>query len=195
MAALALIAALLIVAGARGGTSAGAGPGDIGAFAGLIESRPDLLGLYGPRGFAPVWGADPEGSWRTAQLLVALAGAAAHGLDLLRHDPDAVRMALRGRAAEREIALTDAFVRYATEMRAGRVEPHLLDADWDIPRDRFDALAALGATLESRESFRTLLAELPPPANTRLRDALRRLRTAPDCGRLASDPVGTGASS
>ncbi len=70
----------------------------------------------------------------------------------------------RADAAEIELLLTDAFVRYATEIRAGRRIPGYTEPDWAIVTPRFDAVATLTQALREPASFAAVLASLPPPA-------------------------------
>ena len=174
------VAGALLLASARTPGAVGADLDGLGA---VLEARPDLRRLYEPRGFAPIWGPGSGGEWRAGIVLAALAGAAAHGLDPGRYDLDQGRARAAG-AAEREVALTDAFLRYATEVRGGRITPHAAETDWDIPGEPFDALAALASGLQSPRTLQRLLQELPPPASgyVRLQDALRRLRAQEAAG-------------
>src|SRR5579864_242906 len=74
--------------------------------------RAELLAFYQSRDFAPVW---IDAAEREAGLLHALAGAVEHGLDptTLEIPPAA--------GAERELLLSDAFLRYAAALARGRV--------------------------------------------------------------------------
>ena len=102
--------------------------------AGRTLDRPTLARLYELRGYEPIWAGAPE---RELALIEALAGAAAHGLD------PAVFAVPKARPEERELLLTDAFLRYAAALAQGRVSSAAIESDWAIPVPRFDPVAAL----------------------------------------------------
>ncbi len=141
-----------------------------------------LKRFYRQRGFAPVWGADGTSIERAALLVEALARADAHGLSPRDYHLDAIR----GRGIEtrddtaigRELLLTDAYFRYATHVRAGRLRPEQADQDWGIATLRFDPVSSLTEALQEPSSFPVVLASLPPPADgyVRLVGALGRYR-------------------
>ena len=150
--------------------------------AGRSLDRPALTRFYGPRDFAPAWGPMDGGPERASRLLQALAAAEAHGLEPAEYHLEAIRARGAGSAArwsvEADLLLTDAFVRYATDLRSGRRPPGFKDADWGIPAQPFDAVSALTRVLREPATWPTLLASLPPPAQDygRLVDALRSYR-------------------
>ena len=153
--------------------------------------------FYRARDFAPAWDAGDGGPERAALLLQALASADAHGLDPGRYHLEAIR-ARRASAdarstSEVELLLTDAFVRYATEVRTGRRPPGYVEPDWGIPVPRFDAVSALAQALRPSVSFSEMLASLPPPAADyrRLVEALRRYRAIGARGGWPQVPAGT----
>ncbi|HEY7040361.1 MAG TPA: L,D-transpeptidase family protein [Methylomirabilota bacterium] len=157
--------------------------------------RPTLTRFYGPRDFAPAWSPRGGGSERASRLVQALAAAETHGLEPAHYHVDAIRR--RGTAAEwsaeGELLLTDAFVRYATDLRSGRRPPGFAEADWGIPAQPFDAVSALTRALGEPGTWATLLAALPPPAPEyrRLVDALRRYRAIAARGDWPSVSAGT----
>ena len=144
--------------------------------------RPALTRFYRPREFAPAWSAADAGVERVALLLQALETADAHGLEPARYHPEAIRARRAGLAdgmtVEAELLLTDAFLRYATDLRAGRRPPGFEPPDWGIPTPPFDAVSALARALGRQAAFASLLASLPPLAKdyARLVEALRRYR-------------------
>jgi len=150
--------------------------------AGRSLDRPALTRFYGPRDFTPAWGPMDGGSERASILLQALAAAEAHGLEPAAYHLGAIQVRGAGSAVgwsvENELLLTDAFVRYATDLRSGRRPPGFKDADWGIPAQSFDAVSALTAVLREPGTWTTLLASLPPPSRDygRLVDALRHYR-------------------
>jgi murein L,D-transpeptidase YcbB/YkuD len=124
--------------------------------------------FYRARDFAPAWGAGGEGRERAALLLEALASAESHGLDPGRYHLEAIRARRSSgsarNATEIELLLTDAFVRYATEIRAGRRVPGYMEPDWAIVAPPFDAVSTLTQALREPAGFAAVLASLPPPA-------------------------------
>jgi murein L,D-transpeptidase YcbB/YkuD len=144
--------------------------------------RPVLTRFYRPREFAPAWGPVDGGPERASRLLQALTAAEAHGLEPARYHVEAIRArgagATAGWSVETELLLTDAFVRYATDLRSGRRPPGFAEADWGIPAQPFDAVSALTRVLREPTTWTMLLASLPPPTPDygRLVDALRRFR-------------------
>ncbi|HXP31845.1 MAG TPA: L,D-transpeptidase family protein [Stellaceae bacterium] len=127
--------------------------------------RVELLSLYEPRQFAPIWTAE-----RQAALTAALAEAESHGLDRASYGmPEAP-------AAERELLLTDTFLRYAAALAHGRVAPAEIESDWTMSSPAFDPAKVLARALDG--SVAGSLAALAPsdPAYERLRQALARYR-------------------
>jgi murein L,D-transpeptidase YcbB/YkuD len=142
---------------------------------------PILREFYGEIGFEPVWGSDPGGVARAAMGLAALAGAREHGLVPAhygisairrRSDPETLRAAI-----ERELLMTDALLRYAVDVRAGRVRPNAVQTDWGIPPPlRDDPVHELVEAIEAG-TLAVWLEALPPPHGGygRLVGALRAL--------------------
>jgi L,D-transpeptidase YcbB len=141
-----------------------------------------LRRFYRRRGFAPAWGVDGAGMERAARLVEALANASAHGLDPRDYHLDVIRNrrtdAHDDAGIERELLLTDAYLRYAAHVRVGRVRPEQAGQDWGIATSRFDAAGSLTVALQEPLSFPALLRSLPPPADgyARLVNALARYR-------------------
>jgi len=132
---------------------------------GRVLDRAALRALYESRDFAPAW---DEG--RAAALTRALAAAQNEGLD-----PGAY--AVVGIVPiERELLLTDAFLRYASALARGRVWPGEFEKDWRIPAPAFDPPQAFAAAATG--DVVAVLASLTPSdsAYQRLRGALARYR-------------------
>jgi L,D-transpeptidase YcbB len=105
---------------------------------GRVLDRAELTRLYEPRSFEPAWIGAPE---REAALVKALAAASEHGLDPADFAvPDAP-------PAERDLRLTDAFLRYASALARGRVSSAEIEEDWAFPVPEFDAAAVLDQAL------------------------------------------------
>jgi murein L,D-transpeptidase YcbB/YkuD len=155
-----------------------------------------LARFYRAREFAPAWGPDGDGLRRAELTLETLGRADDHGLAA----SDYVSIALRRRAqpatgveaAERELLLTDALLRYAADVRGGRIRPAAAQPDWGIPeRPPPDLAAGLAAAIEG-DSLQAWLAALPPPhaGYARLVEALRRYRVVADRGGWPVIPPG-----
>jgi murein L,D-transpeptidase YcbB/YkuD len=133
--------------------------------AGRLLDRGLLAQVYEKRSFEPIWiGA------REATLLQSLAQAGTHGLDPSSFAvPDLI-------VSEREVLLTDAFLRYASALARGRVAPGEFETDWTISVPAFDGPAVLDRALIG--DLAAVLAGLAPsdPAYQRLREALSRYR-------------------
>jgi murein L,D-transpeptidase YcbB/YkuD len=142
---------------------------------------PVLKEFYAEIGFEPVWGADPGGVARATLALDALAGARDHGFAPAHYGVSALRRRVEPdtplAALERELLLTDALLRYATDLRAGRLRPTAVQPDWGIPApDRQDPSRELIDALEGG-TLAAWLETLAPPHEgyTRLVRALRGL--------------------
>ncbi len=139
-----------------------------------------LKRFYEPRQFASAWIAGDSKLDRDA-LLNVIAKADDQGLD----PSDYHLAALRARAsasdetqqAEYDVLLSDAFLRYATHLRMGRIRISSIEADYAIQPTPFDAVAALTA-VASKDDFGKLLASLPParPDYARLVQTLKQWR-------------------
>jgi murein L,D-transpeptidase YcbB/YkuD len=142
---------------------------------------PILREFYGEIGFEPVWSFDPGGVARAALALAALAGARDHGLVPAHYGVGAIRRrsdpGTLGAAIERELLMTDAVLRYAVDVRAGRLRPTAAQTDWDIPQPlRDDPVHELVEAIEAG-TLAAWLEGLPPPHGgyVRLVGALRAL--------------------
>jgi len=147
--------------------------------AGSAAARSMVASLYERRGFAALW-TDPR---RTRSLLAAIEGSRSHGLDPSDYHLDLLvrtRAAERDRApAEREVLLTDAFMRLAYHLYFGKADPRALHSRWNFPRslDGLDPEAALASLIEAPDPG-AALEELAPrlPMYRDLRQALGQLR-------------------
>jgi murein L,D-transpeptidase YcbB/YkuD len=158
--------------------------------------RRALARVYRARHFAPAWDAADGGSERASLLLQRLANADAHGLEPERYHVDAIRARQArpdtGRPVELELLLSDAFLRYANDVRAGRRPGGHADPDWGIPAPPFDPVAALTGALDRPATFAATLASLPPAMEgyRHLVEGLRRYRDI--AARIGWPPVAPG---
>src|SRR5579875_2512965 len=139
----------------------------------------------------------PGAATRAALLEEALAHAGDDGLDPADYHVAALASQLAPRtakaAAALDLLLTDAFLRYAHDLRIGRISPKDVDDEISLPAQHFDAAAALAVAL-AHDDLAQLLAELPPPEPdyARLKDALRRYRAIAAAGGWPQIPKGDG---
>jgi murein L,D-transpeptidase YcbB/YkuD len=147
--------------------------------------RTDVLReFYAAVGFEPVWGSDPGGVARAALATEALLGARDHGLVPAHYGLPALRRRAEPStpvaAVEREMLLTDAVLRYAVDLRAGRLRPAAVQPDWGIlPPLREDPVRELAEAIETG-TLAAWLEALPPSHEgyVRLVAALRTLHAA-----------------
>jgi L,D-transpeptidase YcbB len=138
--------------------------------AGRTIDAPLLRRLYEMRGFAPIWA---DRSDRVAALTAALAAAADDGLDLAPAGQTSFGRPLA--AAERDILLSDAALRLATFLAAGRTQPEQWEEDWAIHAPVLDAATGLDKAL-GRDRLAAWIGGLAPvdPRYLHLKEALSR---------------------
>jgi len=130
--------------------------------AGRRISTPRLRAFYRLRGFAAAWDPSGAGGERSDALVRVLSQAADHGLDPAVYHLDAVSPGARTTSAlSRELLLTDALLRYAQDVRIGRVRPRAIDGDWGIPAPTLDVVTEAAGALAS-DAFGAWLAGLTP---------------------------------
>jgi murein L,D-transpeptidase YcbB/YkuD len=173
--------------------------GDARIGAGSAAARALIASLYEKRGFAPFWSPQP----RADAMLAAIEASAAHGLDpsdyhaelLAAASPTAAGVAERDRPlVERELLLTDAYLRLAYHLVFGKADPRTLQHGWNFARsldgaDPADALARLLTSPDPAASLEALAPRLPMYRD--LRNALARLRAIESRGawpRVADGP-------
>jgi len=90
-----------------------------------------------------------------------------------------------------DLLLTDAFRRYASDVRNGRLDPREADPAWYLRASGFDPANALRAAVDE-DAFAKLLRDLPPPhaGYRRLRDALARYESMARDGGWVALPAG-----
>lgn len=120
-----------------------------------------LQRVYAEHNFQPLWSGSAEALERRRIASTVLARAGEHGLEPARYasaEPDAAGE----QAAETDIRLTLDVLRYAHDVRSGRLPPSSIYRDVDLPQPTFDPAPALAAAVgEGR--IANFLAELPPP--------------------------------
>ncbi len=147
-----------------------------------------LAAFYRARDWVPAWRTDSQA------VRDVLAKAGDEGLASLplhlkaiasRIDSDRAAM-----AAEGDLLLTDAVLRYAAALRGQRVDPSDIEDDWFVPTPSFDAVDFLA---KHRDDIVTALAGLDPAYNgyRLLREALAKLRaqSASDWPKVSAGPT------
>ncbi|MCC1492365.1 murein L,D-transpeptidase [Cognatishimia sp. F0-27] len=125
-----------------------------------------LAAFYRARDFEPVWtGPDDIHRARRAALLEAIRMADDHGLPVTRYDAAGLMAQMRGarsgRArAEAEMALTQAYLRFAHDLQSGILDPGKIDSDIKRVLPRRDAQTLL-TTLISGDPQAAMRALIP----------------------------------
>jgi murein L,D-transpeptidase YcbB/YkuD len=141
------------------------------------QSR-EMLVFYHARDFKPAWsgGLLEEQAGRHARAI--LARAHEHGLrDEDYKSPEYTRPLSMHEAARYDLALTEAVLRYAHDVRAGRIRPNNIYKDVSLPADDFDAAAELNHAINNHD-IAGFFDALPPahPEYQRLVLALAQYR-------------------
>jgi murein L,D-transpeptidase YcbB/YkuD len=188
---LALAALLLAPAPSSADTTGHERRVDAVAFAaGLAPEAPArahaLLRFYESREYRPAWTTGDRLSRQGAELLGVLRGADREGLDNERYRHPVLDRADAADGAtlgEIELRLTDAFLKYATDVAQGRLDPAAVNPYWAQRQRPVDAEALLREAVLSRDVLKTLHGLLPRnPQYAALRGALARYRGLADRG-------------
>lgn len=151
-----------------------------------------LRRFYQGRDYFPAWTGTQDSLARAAILRATMARADTEGLNAGDY---ATAMETPGQTApaadaNEDLRLTDAILRYAHDVRLGRVPPEAMMGDEiDLPTRAFDAVAALQSAIREN-SLDHFLKTLPPPfpEYARLTDALARYRVLATMGEWRSVP-------
>ena len=139
-----------------------------------------LLRFYESREYRPAWTKGARLSRQGAALLRVLSAAGREGLPPERYwHPvfDAKDAADPATMGEIELRLTDAFLRYASDVGQGRFDPAGSNPYWAQRTPSVDVGAVLREAVESRDVARTLEGLLPRTSQyAALREALVRYR-------------------
>lgn len=143
------------------------------------KAEADIVRFYAARDFAPAWSGSDEARDEAVSAIGVLQHAEQQGLRPADYPVKAVHgEPAPGRAAALyDLSLTQSLLRYAHDVRLGRLDPHKVYSDIELPVQTFDAAPELDAALE-HHGIDAFLASLPPPdAQYRaLADALARYR-------------------
>jgi murein L,D-transpeptidase YcbB/YkuD len=155
-----------------------------------IHFGDEVRAFYEARQYEAAW-TDDEGFLPVGQALVAaLRKADQDGLDLASYHGDEIPTLLERAKSDVEqdlpvgdllgnldMLMTEAYLRYTTDVLRGTIDPSVEGLDWKVPREDATDAVLLNRLLED-EDFDAALAELRPqvPFYDRLRDALPRYR-------------------
>lgn len=171
-----------------------------------------LRRFYAARGFAPLWLAEQQGAPLPAFTAAAAAtgrtlqNAATEGLNPQTYHADrsaALTVAADGdnleaavdRRSALELLLTDGLLRYARDVRMGRLAPKKISADLDMTPPAIDAAEAVSSVAAAADPA-AALADLAPknPDYLRLRQVLADLRRVERSGGWPVVPAFKGKS-
>jgi len=122
-----------------------------------------LQRLYAERKFEPIWSGSPEAEERAGIARMALARAEDQGLT-----PSDYAMRRRSggnspqQTADGDVEFTRNVLRYARDVRTGRLPPNAIYRDVGLPEADFDPVAALVGALRDG-AFQVFFSDLPPP--------------------------------
>jgi murein L,D-transpeptidase YcbB/YkuD len=169
-----------------------------------VHLSPELEAFYQRRDFTPAW-VDPSGFLPRGRALVsALGSARAEGLDPLQYQLAGIErlverarreyaqgLPIRDVLGPLDLLLTEAFIRYTSDLVRGTVDPEASGVVWRIPRGDPTDASFLERVVE-REDFAAALAELRPsvPFYRHLHRALEHYQRVVDSG--GWPPVGPG---
>jgi L,D-transpeptidase YcbB len=143
-----------------------------------------LQAFYGNRGYQPAWLQGDELTPGAQGLLRAVAAAGREGLSPERYDPQTL-------AGPQDVAVTFAFLRYASDLAAGSVDPHGAASLWRVNTRTFDAAAMLEEAARGDSPVSVLEAVRPAhPQYAALVDALVRYRRIAASGGWPMLPAG-----
>ncbi|MEP3667501.1 MAG: L,D-transpeptidase family protein [Roseibium sp.] len=146
--------------------------------AAMMPDLPEgLVNSYGTRAFAPLW-FDRNGLSENAHLVIAaMAAANEHALNPSNYDPlGFIKRSETARSEEDwarfDIDLSHQFLRYATHLSSGRVQPNAINKALNLFPDRPDAQTLL-ETAEEAVDFSAFLEGLAPRSDNYARPKRR----------------------
>jgi murein L,D-transpeptidase YcbB/YkuD len=151
----------------------------------------DVRRFYRSHGYAPAWIEGRRPGAEASELIDAVHAAREEGLDPADYDLKALELLRTEKSrnpfkkdalhpelvAEADLRLTYMFMRYATHLLQGRVEPSDVDAHWFGQQRRMDLVDVLNRALDSGDVGEALRSVLPRHAQyTTLKRELARYR-------------------
>lgn len=161
-----------------------------------VHLGPEAASFYRARDFRPVWTGDDGLEERGDSLIGALRRSSEEGLDPAAYHVEGVEglieriraSAADGDAVAAELGtldalLTESFLRLATDLSRGRMDPEAGGVAWNIERGPMPDAAVLESLLGD-QSVEAVLDSVRPavPHYVRLQEALGRYRTAVEAG-------------
>ena len=161
---------------------------------GAILDRAALAGAYESRNYEAAWADHPE---TATALMNALAASAKEGIDPTGIGVGLVATALADPTlspAARDVILTDRFIRYASALAQGQVDPASTEDDWVLARPAFDPGLALDRVAAGGDVSAIFESLAPQRAEYgRLRTALARYTQLAAAGGWQSIPGGSAS--
>ncbi|MEW8468864.1 MAG: hypothetical protein AB2637_10045 [Candidatus Thiodiazotropha sp.] len=154
---------------------------------GLAIDWPQIERLYDSQQHRYIWHREGELSERGRLLFRWLASADLEGLDArdyhLNHLLGLIYNPSPAVIVNRELLLSDGYIKLARDLRLGRHDPQSLDPHWMLPRDDFDPVTVLAQAI-AEERLQPLLDSLRPDNDgyLRLKRALARYRAIASAG-------------
>jgi len=157
-----------------------------------------LRRVYEPRGYKPIWTESSSSENEAKRVLDQLRHAADDGLDPENYRADQLAAALSKNENEKtdfELLMTDSVLRYAHDVRMGRVKPSDVDEDVSLPSVGFDFARALSEAAMNGKLSQFLPSLAPTqPDYARLKTALARYRLIQEAGAWPVVPGATKVS-
>lgn len=122
-----------------------------------VLDRAALAAVYTPRNFAPIW----TKRGQVDALLTTFNQATIHGLNPADYHVQEITAALGGDKLMLDLLLTDALMRYVSDVRVGRVSPRAIKGERFTPTQKIDLVAAIAAAAQAPD-LPAHLATLPP---------------------------------
>ncbi|MET0072150.1 MAG: L,D-transpeptidase family protein [Candidatus Thiodiazotropha sp.] len=154
---------------------------------GLVIDWPQIERLYDSQRQRYIWHREGRLTERGMALFRWLAAADLEGLDPgdyhLHHLLGLIYNPSRAVMVNRELLLSDGYLRLARDLRLGRHDPQTVDPLWMLPREDFDPVAALAEAL-AKDRLQPLLDSLRPDnsAYLQLKRALAKYRAIQSAG-------------
>lgn len=135
--------------------------------------RAALDAVYAQRQYAPLW----NNSAKVQSIANILATSTQHGLNPADYHLDAIMARANSGSTELDLLLTDGLMRYASDVRVGRVSPRQVKGFRYIPAQTIDPVALVLAAAEASD-LNAYLDALPPrsPVYGGLVQVLAKLR-------------------
>ncbi len=164
----------------------------IGAY--TLRAEP-LRRIYEVRAYEPIWTGSEAAEANAKLVFDALSTADTEGLlaeDYHYTDLSAMHPTDDEESTALELLLTDSLLRYARDLRSGRVRSVEVESDAGLPSASFDDAGALADAL-ANGTLASFLGELAPkhPEYERLKKALARYRAIETAGGWSTVPSGT----